>query len=144
MAVKRTVRLNGIDFLILTKLDVLSGFERIKIAYNYRVHGASVDDMPMTVAEMNDLEVDCIEVPGWDEDLSAVRSFDDLPKNAQAYIRKIEELVGCPVGGFSIGPDRAQTILVHEQVRALTLGKLGASSASAESSARDKRSNQRG
>lgn len=117
VAVRRAVRLNGIDEVILTKLDVLSGFETVKVATAYRLRGKEIDDLPVLASDLALVEPVYEEMPGWTEDITAVRSFDALPKQAQALLRRIEELSGCEVGGFSVGPERSQTIVMTEAVR---------------------------
>lgn len=119
MAVKRAVRLNGIDTLIITKLDVLSEFDTIKIGVGYRRGGAMLEDLPVCASEIEDVEVELEEVSGWKCDIGAVRSFADLPPQAKALLRRLEELVETRVGGFSVGPERAQTIIMSEELREL-------------------------
>jgi adenylosuccinate synthase len=105
-------RLNGLTELVLTKLDVLSGFERVKICVAYRVDGEVSDDVPSTQTGFHHVEPVWEELPGWDDDLVAARSFDDLPKEAQRYIRFVEELGGVPVSIVGVGPAREQSIPV--------------------------------
>ena len=105
-------RLNGLTELVLTKLDVLSGFERVRICVAYRVDGEVSDDVPSTQTGFHHIEPVWEELPGWDDDLVAARSFDDLPKEAQRYIRFVEELGGVPVSIVGVGPAREQSIPV--------------------------------
>jgi adenylosuccinate synthase len=105
-------RLNGLTELVLTKLDVLSGFERVKICVAYRVDGEVSDDVPSTQTGFHHVEPVWEELPGWNDDLVAARSFDDLPKEAQRYIRFVEELGGVPVSIVGVGPAREQSIPV--------------------------------
>ena len=105
-------RLNGLTELVLTKLDVLSGFERVRICVAYRVDGEVSDDVPSTQTGFHHVEPVWEELPGWDDDLVAARSFDDLPKEAQRYIRFVEELGGVPVSIVGVGPAREQSIPV--------------------------------
>ena len=118
MIVRRAIRLNGIDQLVLTKLDVLSGFEKIKVCTGYTLDGKPIEDLPPCFDRVKLVQPVYEELPGWEEDLGAARSVSQLPKNAQNYLRRVEELVDCPIGGFSIGPEREQTIINNEQVRA--------------------------
>lgn len=118
VAVRRAVRLNGIDEIILTKLDVLSGFSSIKIATAYRLRGQEIDDLPVAASDLALVEPVYEELPGWSEDITAVRSFEELPAQAQALIRRIEQVSGCEIGGFSVGPERSQTIVTTDAVRA--------------------------
>ncbi|MGH3587872.1 MAG: adenylosuccinate synthase [Pseudonocardia sp.] len=103
-------RVNGITDYFLTKLDVLSGMETVPICVAYEVDGKRVDDMPMTQTDVHHALPVYEELPGWFEDLSACRTFDELPANARAYVHRIEELTGAPVSAIGVGPGRKQTI----------------------------------
>ncbi|GAA4537048.1 adenylosuccinate synthase [Pseudonocardia xishanensis] len=103
-------RVNGITDFFLTKLDVLSSLERVPVCVAYEVDGKRVEDMPMTQTDVHHAVPVYEELPGWFEDISHVRSFDDLPANAQAYVHRIEELTGAPVSAIGVGPGRDQTI----------------------------------
>jgi adenylosuccinate synthase len=113
VALRRAIRISGIDSLIVTKLDVLTGQPNLKICVGYRRGGKKVNDLPALVQEYQELEMEYIEVPGWSEDISKATSWSDLPKAAQDYIMTIEKLVECPVGFVSVGPDRVATIPVN-------------------------------
>lgn len=110
VALRRAVRISGIDSLILTKLDVLSGQPSIKICTGYRSGGQIVDDLPALSHEFEVLSPEYVELPGWQEDITAVRSWQSLPNAAQSYVREIERLLGCPIHLVSVGPDREATI----------------------------------
>jgi adenylosuccinate synthase len=103
-------RVNGITDFFLTKLDVLSGLENVPICVAYEVDGKRVEDMPMTQTDVHHAVPVYEEMPGWFEDLSAFRTFEELPANAQAYVHRIEELTGAPVSAIGVGPGRDQTI----------------------------------
>ncbi|SDG29416.1 adenylosuccinate synthase [Pseudonocardia oroxyli] len=103
-------RVNGITDFFLTKLDVLSSLERVPVCVAYEVDGKRVDDMPMTQTDVHHAVPVYEELPGWFEDISHVRTFEDLPVNAQAYVHRIEELTGAPVSAIGVGPGRDQTI----------------------------------
>jgi adenylosuccinate synthase len=118
-ALNRAIRLNGIESLLLTKLDVLTGFSEIKIATEYHLDGQLTEDLPVSAAEVDRIDVKYEILPGWQSDISAVRSFTDLPTEAQTFIKRVSELSGCDVGGFSVGPDRSQTVLTDKQLQAL-------------------------
>jgi adenylosuccinate synthase len=94
--------------------DVLSGLKEIKICYEYKLDGKTIKTMPATLDELQRVEPQYITMPGWDEDITKVTSFDELPINAQNYIRKIEELTKSEVVIFSVGPDRLQTIRLKD------------------------------
>ena len=110
------VRVNGVTDLFLTKLDVLSGFDRIPICVGYDIGGTRVDEMPMTQTEVHHAKPIYTELPGWHEDLSSVRSYDDLPAAAKDYIRALEEFSGAPVSAIGVGPGRDQTLVINDLV----------------------------
>ena len=107
-------RVNGITDYFLTKLDVLSGLERVPICVGYEVDGFRTEDMPMTQTDVHHAVPIYEELPGWWEDLSECRTFADLPRNAQAYVERIEELAQARVSAIGVGPGRDQTIVRHE------------------------------
>ena len=90
--------------MALTKLDVLSGLPTVRICVGYEGHEGLPDDMAEATPIYEDL-------PGWSEDLTGCRSFEELPANCQAYVRRVEQLVGVEAGLISVGPGRSQTIL---------------------------------
>ncbi|GAA3364715.1 MULTISPECIES: adenylosuccinate synthase [Saccharopolyspora] len=106
-------RVNGITDYFLTKLDVLSGLETIPVCVGYDVDGQRVTEMPMTQTGVHHAVPVYEEVPGWSEDLSAARSFEDLPVNAQNYVLRLEELSGARISAIGVGPGRDQTIVRH-------------------------------
>ncbi len=121
MAVQRAVRLNGIDSLIVTKLDVLSGLPSVKLGVGYALNGKPLDDIPVVAADTEGIVASYEELPGWSEDIGAVRKFEDLPAAAQSFLKRVEQLVGCRIGGFSVGPEREQTIIMCDEVRRFAL-----------------------
>jgi adenylosuccinate synthase len=110
------VRVNGITDYFLTKLDVLSGLEKVPVCVGYEVDGFRTDDMPMTQTDVHHAIPIYEELPGWFEDISGCRTFDELPSNAQAYVKRIEELSGARVSAIGVGPGREQTIVRHQFV----------------------------
>jgi adenylosuccinate synthase len=104
------VRVNGITDLFLTKLDVLSGLQNVPICVGYEVGGQRVDEMPMAQSDVAVATPVYETLPGWFEDISGCRTFDDLPAKAQAYVARIEELAGAPVSAIGVGPGRDATI----------------------------------
>ncbi|CAJ65283.1 MULTISPECIES: adenylosuccinate synthase [Frankia] len=110
------VRVNGLTDLFLTKLDVLSGFDRVPICVGYDIGGERVDEMPMTQTEFHHARPIYTELPGWQEDLSDVRKYADLPAAAKDYIRTLEELSGAPVSAIGVGPGRDQTLVINDLV----------------------------
>lgn len=105
-------RLNGLTELFVTKLDVLSGFETVKICTGYRAGHEVFDDFPPHQSLFHRAEPVYEELDGWNEEIDEARSFEDLPKNARAYVRRMEELVGVPASVVSIGPAREQSLPV--------------------------------
>jgi adenylosuccinate synthase len=112
VAIKRAVQLNSITGFCLTKLDVLDGLEEIKICTAYKMPGGKLVDVPPMCADGYELAVPVYEsMPGWTESSFGVTSFAALPKNAQAYVRRLEELTGIPMDIISTGPDRNETMI---------------------------------
>ena len=107
-------RVSGINYLALMLIDVLSGLDEIKICYGYKVDGKEINYVPATLKELEKVEPLYITLKGWQEDITNAKSFDELPCNAKAYIRKIEELTKAEVAIISVGPDRTQTIRVKD------------------------------
>ncbi len=112
VALRYAVRVNGFTQLVLTKLDVLSGLDQLHIATAYDLETERTTSMPIDTAKM-ECAVPVYEIlPGWQEDISAVRQMADLPQNARRYIRRIEEISGVPISMISVGPEREQAIQV--------------------------------
>ncbi|MEA3546447.1 MAG: adenylosuccinate synthase [Thermodesulfobacteriota bacterium] len=107
-----SVRLNGITGLAITKLDVLSGHDTLKIATSYEADGKTYTAMPGNIRTTQKLKPVYEEIPGWQEDISGVRSVDDLPTAARDYVKRIEDLTETPASMLSVGPDRAETLLL--------------------------------
>ncbi len=107
-------RISGINHLALMLFDVLSGIETLKICYAYELDGKQIQTIPATNQEYSRVKPLYIDMPGWNEDITNVTCFEDLPIPAQNYIRKIEELTKIKVSLFSVGPDRKQTIQIEE------------------------------
>ena len=112
-----TSMLAGIDNWALMLFDVLSGLDTVKICTHYELDGKIVDVPPCTISKLARCRPVFIEMPGWKEDISEVKTYDALPEAAKAYVRKIEEVTGVPVGVISVGPDRTQTIIVAESLK---------------------------
>ncbi|HXE79300.1 MAG TPA: adenylosuccinate synthase [Vicinamibacterales bacterium] len=111
VAVRYSVRLNGLDALALTKLDVLDGIERIEICTAYRCNGETLTEFPADVQRLSACEPIYETLPGWDEPTRGIREFSRLPERARAYIRALEEASGVPAAIISTGSDREDTIL---------------------------------
>jgi adenylosuccinate synthase len=111
VALRYAARLNSLTALVVTKLDVLSGLDTIKVCVRYRGEdGAEFDTFPYHQTVLHHATGDYVELPGWSEDISDARSEEDLPENARAYLRYIEEALGVPVVLISVGPGREQTM----------------------------------
>jgi adenylosuccinate synthase len=106
-------RINGITDLFVTKLDILTGLEKVPVCIGYRVGSSVLHDMPATQTEFHHAQPVYEELPGWTEDLSNARALDDLPKNARLYLKAVEELSGAPVSAVGVGPGREQTMLLR-------------------------------
>ncbi|MBC17263.1 Adenylosuccinate synthetase [Pseudodesulfovibrio profundus] len=109
VVLKESVRLNGPTELAITKLDVLSGMKELKLCTSYEYKGEQIAYPPQEENGMAYVTPVYESMPGWDEDITGARSWDDLPENAVNYLRRIEEITGVKVGIVSVGPDRAQT-----------------------------------
>ncbi len=111
---RQAVRTCGIDGLALTKLDILDGFEKIRVATSYRLDGREIDYLPASQSVQARIEPVYETIEGWKGVTSKARSWADLPAQAIKYVRRIEELVGAPVALLSTSPERDDTILVHD------------------------------
>ena len=107
-------RVNGLTDIFLTKLDVLTGFETIPVCVAYDVDGVITPDLPMTQTGFHHAKPVYEYLPGWSEDISGARSIAELPPNAQAYVRFLEEASGAPISAIGVGQDRDATIVVRD------------------------------
>jgi adenylosuccinate synthase len=107
-------RVNGLTDLVITKLDVLTGYDQIPVCVAYDVDGERVEEMPMTQSDFHHAKPIYEYLPGWTEDITQVRKFEDLPENAQSYIRRIEQISGVRVSVIGVGPGREAAIVCHE------------------------------
>ncbi|MBI2338782.1 MAG: adenylosuccinate synthase [Deltaproteobacteria bacterium] len=112
VVLKHAVRVNGLTGLVLTKLDVLSGFETIKYAVAYKYGDKTISDLPANLEILNGCEPVYKEAKGWPETLSRVKKTKDLPKNVRDYIRRIEDFLEIPVIMLSLGPQRGEDIII--------------------------------
>ena len=109
-------RVNGVTDFVLTKLDVLTGWEKVPVCVAYEVDGRRCDEMPMTQTDFHHATPVYELLAGWTEDLSAARVFEDLPVNAQRYVRALEQMSGAPFSSIGVGPDREQTLQLRPLV----------------------------
>jgi adenylosuccinate synthase len=112
-ALKRAVQINGLSGVCITKLDVLDGLDVVRVAVGYNVGGERRDILPVGAEALSICEPIYEECPGWKESTVGVKSFDKLPKNAQAYLRRLESLVEAPIAIISTGADREETIVLR-------------------------------
>lgn len=110
--VRHACRINGLDELSVMKLDVLSGLERIKIGIAYRYRGETYQNYPAETPILQNCSVVYEELPGWKEDISGVRRWKNLPRNAQRYLRRLEDLTGVPIRTISVGSERKETVFL--------------------------------
>jgi len=113
LVARYAVRINGLSGIAITKLDVLSGLETVKVCTGYTYQGTVLDEIPASLEIMEQCTPIYEELPGWNEDLTGARSMADLPKNARDYVARIEALSGAPVVLVSVGPRRDETIMLR-------------------------------
>ena len=113
VVVKSSSRLNGLSGLVITKLDVLTGIPKLKIAVSYSCRGNPLDTIPPQLEALEQCQPVFKELPGWEEDITKVRRWEDLPRNTQNYLKAIEDLSGVPLHMVSVGPGREETILIR-------------------------------
>ncbi len=114
VASRYAVEVNGVSSLALTKLDVLDGLETVKLCVGYEVKGKRLESPPPSVHVLGQAQPVYEEVAGWETPTAGAGSWEELPKQAQAYVRRIEELMGVPAGIISVGPARSQTIVLSD------------------------------
>ena len=114
VALRHAHRVDGLNYLSLNLLDVLSGLKTIKIARAYELDGKEINYYPASLEELDRCKPVYDELPGWDEDITNITKFDDLPENAKNYLKRIEELTDTPLATVSVGPDREQTMILHD------------------------------
>ncbi|MEX2240289.1 MAG: adenylosuccinate synthase [Burkholderiales bacterium] len=110
-ALKRSIQLNGVSGLCITKLDVLDGVEAVKICIGYRIEGELSEILPVGAEELERCEPVYEELPGWKESTVGIKAYDALPKAARDYLKRIEALAGVPIDLISTGPERDETIV---------------------------------
>jgi len=111
-----TARVNGVTDFVMTKLDVLTGLERIPVCVAYDVDGVRVDEVPVSQSDFHHAVPIYEELPGWTEDISGARTFDDLPKNAQDYVLAIEAMSGARISAIGVGPGRDAIVVRHDLI----------------------------
>ena len=111
---RQAVRINGFTDLFITKLDVLTGLEKIPVCVAYEVDGVRFDEIPMTQTDFHHAKPIYEYFDGWNESISDAKTLDELPENARKYVHKLEELSGCRISAIGVGPDRDHTIVVRD------------------------------
>ena len=108
------VRVNGLTDFFITKLDVLTGWERIPVCVAYEIDGRRVEELPASQSDFHHAKPIYEYLPGWSEDISGAKQLAELPANARAYVKYLEEISGAPMSAIGVGPGRTQTIIVKE------------------------------
>lgn len=114
VVVRYAAMLNSLDYLAITRLDILDGLDTINICKGYMYKGIELKEYPESLNILQDVEPVYEELPGWKTDISGRKSYDELPENARYYVERISQLVGVPLGIVSVGPDRSQTMVLHD------------------------------
>ena len=115
---KFATRINGLTDIFLTKLDVLTGIKKIPVCVAYDVDGVRMEEIPVSQSDFHHAKPIYEIFPGWDEDITSAKKFEDLPKNAQDYVLALEKLSGTRISAIGVGPDRNATIVRHDLLRA--------------------------
>lgn len=103
-------RVSGIDFIAVTKLDILTGLDELKICVGYKLRGEVITHVPASISALRECQPEYETLPGWHEDIAGVHAFDELPVNAQNYLRRLEELTGAKIALFGTGADRDRIV----------------------------------
>nr|WP_203686225.1 adenylosuccinate synthase [Streptomyces sp. SID14515] len=106
-------RVNGLTDFFLTKLDVLTGWEQIPVCVAYEIDGKRVEELPYNQTDFHHAKPIYENLPGWSEDITKAKTFSDLPKNAQGYVKALEEMSGAPISAIGVGPGRTETIEIN-------------------------------
>ena len=115
---KFATRINGLTDIFLTKLDVLTGIKEIPVCVAYEVDGKRMEEIPVSQSDFHHAKPIYETYPGWDEDITSAKTFEDLPKNAQDYVLALEKLSGTRISAIGVGPDRNATIVRHDLIGA--------------------------
>jgi adenylosuccinate synthase len=111
VAARFSVRINGFNSIAVTRLDILDVIPRLKICTDYTLDGRTIDYFPASIPALGKCQPVYEELPGWEKPTDNIRKFKDLPQNAQRYVKRLEELIGCPVSLISVGKSRERTIV---------------------------------
>jgi adenylosuccinate synthase len=111
------VRINGLTDFFLTKLDVLTGWQKIPVCVAYEIDGLRVEELPASQSDFHHAKPIYEYLPGWSENISKAKSVADLPKNAQEYVKFLEKISGAPISAIGVGPSRNETIVVRDLIK---------------------------
>jgi adenylosuccinate synthase len=111
-----SARINGLTDFVLTKLDVLTGIKEIPVCVAYEVDGKRVEEVPVSQSDFHHAKPIYELFPGWEEDITGCKKFEDLPKNAQDYVRALEKMSNCRISAIGVGPARSATIVLHDML----------------------------
>jgi adenylosuccinate synthase len=114
VVVEAATKSNAFTDIFLTKLDILTGWEKIPVCIAYNINGVRHDHLPLSQSDFHHAVPIYSELDGWTEDISGCRDFEDLPKNTQTYVHTLEELCGARISGIGVGPSREQSIAIHD------------------------------
>jgi len=117
VVLRYAVRVNGLSSLALTKMDVLSGIKSLQLCNAYELDGQRITELPGDYEDLARVKPIYETMPGWDEKLAGVRTFDEMPENAKRYVRRVEEISGVAVTCISVGADRGETVLLQNPFR---------------------------
>lgn len=117
VVVSYAAALNSLDYLAITRLDILDTFDELKICVGYEIDGQAVKGFPADLKKLGQCKPVYETLPGWKEDISSIREYDKLPAAARKYVERIAEVTGVPLGIVSVGPNRDQTIVLHEMYK---------------------------
>lgn len=112
--VKYAGYVSGIDYMAITRLDILDGLEKLKICVGYKYQGEIINEFPASLKILGQVEPIYEELPGWQQPISGIRKYEDLPANARRYVERISEATGIKLGIVSVGPSREQSIILHD------------------------------
>ncbi|MFH1641402.1 MAG: adenylosuccinate synthetase [Nanoarchaeota archaeon] len=115
VAAAYAIKINGLSSVVVTKLDVLSKLKTIKICTHYKINSEETNNFPLNIHDLEKAKPVYEEMDGWDDDLTDVSSYDDLPNNAKKYLKRLEEIIKVPVCIVSVGPKRSQTIILRSE-----------------------------
>ena len=116
LVVEAACTYNGVTDVFLTKLDILTGWEKIPVCVAYEVDGRRLEHYPVLMNDLVKAEPIYEYLDGWTEDISGCRTFDELPATCQAYVKRLEELIRCRISGIGVGPGREQAVMIHDLV----------------------------